>query len=179
MSECFQGRLDALINNVGTNIRKPTLTYTEEDYDTIMSTNLESSYVLCQLFHPLLKAGGRSCIVFNSSVAGGPTSMKSGTLYAMTKAALNQLTKNLACEWARDGIRVNAVAPWYTHTPLTEKLLQDPQVMADVVARTPMRRVGEASEVAAPMAFLCSEAAGFLTGQILAVDGGYSVMGFW
>lgn len=89
-----------------------------QDYSTILTTNLESAFKLCQLFRPLLQAAGSSSILFNSSVAGGPLAMFSGSLYAMTKAALNQLTKNLAVEWARDGIRVNAVAPWYTATPL-------------------------------------------------------------
>jgi Tropinone reductase 1 len=89
-----------------------------QDYSTVLTTNLESAFKLCQLCRPLLKAAGSSSILFNSSVAGGPLAMFSGTLYAMSKAALNQLTKNLAVEWAPDGIRVNSVAPWYTATPL-------------------------------------------------------------
>lgn len=91
---------------------------TAQDYQTVMSTNLESAYVLCQLCHPLLQASGNGSIIFNSSVAAGATCMRTGTLYAMTKAAINQLTKNLACEWAKDAIRVNAVLPWYTTTDL-------------------------------------------------------------
>ncbi|KXZ55681.1 hypothetical protein GPECTOR_2g1231 [Gonium pectorale] len=148
VTEEFGGKLDILVNNVGTNIRKPTVDYTEEDYSTIMRTNLESAYHLCQVCQPLLAASGNSCVVFNSSVAGGPTAMRSGTLYAMTKAALNQLTKNLACEWAGAGIRVNTVAPWYTATDLALQVLQNESFKAEVLSRTPMRRIGQPEEVA-------------------------------
>jgi Tropinone reductase 1 len=126
------------VNNAGTNIQAPTLSYDEEVYRAVIGTNQEASYVLCQLCHPLLaaaakasgagSAGGRnasvpgSCIVFISSVAGGPLAGRSGSLYAMSKAALNQLAKNLACEWAKDGIRVNSIAPWVTLTELGKQV---------------------------------------------------------
>ncbi|GFH07773.1 uncharacterized protein HaLaN_02625 [Haematococcus lacustris] len=144
----YQGRLDILVNNVGTNIRKPTVDYTSEEYSRLMATNLESAYHLCQVAHPLLKASGQAVVLFNSSVAGGPTAMRSGTIYAMTKAALNQLTKNLACEWAAEGIRVNCVAPWYTATELAMQVLQDEDFRRQVISRTPLARVGQPEEVA-------------------------------
>lgn len=87
-----------------------------------MTTNLEASYSLCQLCHPLLAASHKGCIVFISSVAGGPLAGRSGSLYAMSKAAMNQLAKNLACEWAKDHIRVNSVAPWVTLTELGKQV---------------------------------------------------------
>lgn len=90
-STAFDSTLNILVNNVGTNVRKPTAEYTEEDYRKVMSTNLDSAFAMCQLAHPLLKASGNASIVFNSSVAGGPLSMRSGTIYAMTKAAMNQV----------------------------------------------------------------------------------------
>ncbi|KAG2501667.1 hypothetical protein HYH03_000170 [Edaphochlamys debaryana] len=179
VSGAFGGRLHILVNNVGTNVRKPTVEYTEEEYSFVMRTNLESAYHLCQVLQPLLKASGDGCIVFNSSVAGGPTAMRSGTLYAMTKAAINQLTKNLACEWAGAGIRVNTVAPWYTATDLALQVLKDESFKAEVLSRTPMKRIGEPEEVAGAVAYLCSPAAAYVTGQVLRIDGGYSVMGFY
>ncbi|KAL6762497.1 hypothetical protein V8C86DRAFT_3130842 [Haematococcus lacustris] len=168
----YQGRLDILVNNVGTNIRKPTVDYTSEEYSRLMTTNLESAYHLCQ-------ASGQAVVLCNSSVAGGPTAMRSGTIYAMTKAALNQLTKNLACEWAAEGVRVNSVALWYTATELAMQVLQDEDFRRQVISRTPLARVGQPEEVAATFAFLASPAAAFITGQTLAVDGGYSVKGLF
>lgn len=90
-----------------------------------------------------------------------------------------QLTKNLAVEWAPLGIRVNAVAPWYTATELAMQVLADKAYEAQVLARTPMGRIGQPSEVAGAIAYLAGPAASYVTGQVLTVDGGYSVMGFW
>ena len=117
----FRGKVDILVSNVGFNTRKPTVDFTPEEYRALMDVNLESSFALCQLFHPLLAKSGDACVLFNSSVAS-LVSMQSGVVYAMTKAAMNMLTKYLACEWAKDGIRVNAVAPWYINTPLAKQV---------------------------------------------------------
>jgi Tropinone reductase 1 len=96
----------------------------------------------------------------------------------MAKAALHQLTRNLSCEWAEDGIRVNAVAPWYIRTQRTEPVLADPEYLEEVLERTPMRRIGEPAEVAAAIAFLCLPAASYVTGECIAVDGGFLRYGF-
>ncbi|GER34944.1 NAD(P)-binding Rossmann-fold superfamily protein, partial [Striga asiatica] len=177
VSSVFDGKLNILINNVGTNIRKPTVDYTAEEYSTLMATNLESSYHLCQLAHPLLKASGNSSIVFISSVAG-LVHLFSGSIYGSTKGAINQLTKNLACEWAKDNIRVNSVAPWYIKTSLVKSLLENKEFLDRVISRTPLKRPGEPEEVSSMVAFLCLPAASYITGQIVCVDGGMTVNAF-
>jgi tropinone reductase I len=171
------GGLDILVNNVGTNIRKQVMDYTEDEYDHIFQTNLTSLYEMCRLAYPLLKAGDNSSIVNIGSVAG-LTSVRTGTPYAMTKAALVQLTKSLAVEWAKDNIRINTVAPWFIRTPLTESLLSNPDVLTRVASRTPMERVGEPEEIAGLVAFLCMSTASYITGQCIAVDGGFLAFGF-
>ncbi|KAJ4719969.1 putative Tropinone reductase [Melia azedarach] len=173
----FNGKLNILVNNIGTNIRKPTLELSAEDYSKIMSTNFESTYNMCQLAHPLLKASGNGSIVFVSSVAG-LVYVGGGSVYASTKGALHQLTKNLACEWANDNIRSNCVAPWYIKTSLIERVLENKEFVENIVSRTPLQRIGEAEEVSSLVAFLCLPAASYITGQIISVDGGFTVNGF-
>uniref|UniRef100_A0A5B6YVI8 Tropinone reductase n=1 Tax=Davidia involucrata TaxID=16924 RepID=A0A5B6YVI8_DAVIN len=177
VSSIFNGKLNILVNNVGTGIWKPTVEFTAEEFSTIMSTNFESVYHLCQLAHPLLKAQGRGSIVFMSSVAG-VVSVNYLSVYSATKGAMNQLTKNLACEWAKDNIRTNAIAPWYIRTSLVEQVLNDKEYLEEVLSRTPMRRLGEPKEVSSLVAFLCLPASSYITGQIICVDGGMTVNGF-
>ena len=125
----------------------------------------------------MLKKSKEGSVVNIASVAG-LFHVRSGAPYGMSKAAMTQLTRNLAVEWAQDGIRVNAVAPWYIKTPLVKALLEDPEFINPVLERTPLGRVGEPREVAAVAAFLCMPASSYITGQCLVVDGGTTVCAF-
>ncbi|TFH39255.1 MAG: glucose 1-dehydrogenase [Bacteroidia bacterium] len=171
------GRLDILVNNVGTNIRKKTNEYTEEEIDFLFNTNLRSAIRMSRQLYPMLVRGIGPVIINISSVAG-LTHLRTGAIYGMTKAALIQFTKNLAGEWAADNIRVNAVAPWYIKTPLANQVLKDEAYRNEVLARTPLKRIGEVEEVASVVAFLCMPAAGYITGQVISVDGGFTILGF-
>ena len=114
----------------------------------------------------------------NITSVAGLTHIKTGSPYGMSKAAIDQLTRNLAAEWASDNIRVNSVAPWYIDTPLVKELLKDKKYYDEVIKRTPMKRIGNTREVAALCAFLCMDEASYITGQTIAVDGGFTVFGF-
>ncbi len=178
------GGLDILINNVGTNIRKRAESYTLEEYRHIIETNMTSTFEMCRRAFPMLRARepgatprATAAIVNVVSVAG-MTHVRSGAPYGMTKAASIQLTRNLAAEWASAGIRVNAVAPWYIWTPLAKPVLDVEAYRESVLERTPLGRIGQPEEVAAAVAFLCMPAASYITGQCIAVDGGFTIYGF-
>ncbi|CAM9901035.1 unnamed protein product [Pylaiella littoralis] len=186
--EHFGGLLDILVNNVGTSIRKATVDYTPEELAHVMDTNFTSLFLLTQARRYIAgrsaaaegaREQGGSSVVNISSVAG-LTAIKSGTPYAASKAAMNQVTRNWGCEWAPDGIRVNAVAPWYTRTPLTEPIRakeQGRQVEA-IIQRTPMGRWADADEVSGVVAFLCMRGAGYITSQVISTDGGFTANGW-
>jgi len=170
-------RLDILVNNVGVNIRKKTPEYSVEEYDHIMETNLRAAFELCRLVFPLLKKSEQGNIINVSSTAG-LTHIRTGAIYGMTKAALIQLTKNLAAEWAEYNIRVNAVAPWYIETPLVKPVLKDPDYFKEVISRTPMKKIGKPADVAGAVSFLCMPASAHITGHCIPVDGGFMINGF-
>ncbi len=169
--------LNILVNNAGGNLTKATVDYTEDEWRGIFEINLFSAFELSRYAHPLLTRHAVSSIVNVGSVSG-VTAVRSGAPYGMTKAALQQLTRNLAVEWAEDGVRVNAVAPWYIRTRRTSGKLADADYYEEVIDRTPMRRIGEPEEVAAAVGFLCLPAASYITGECIAVDGGFLRYGF-
>jgi len=166
-----------LINNVGTNIRKKALEFSKEEIDKILNTNMVSTFEMCRLFYNNLKSSNNAGIVNLTSVAG-LTHLKTGFPYGMSKAALDQLTRNLAVEWAENNIRVNSIAPWYIDTPLVEHLMKDKNYYNAVIERTPMKRIGKPNEVASLAAYLCMDESSYITGQTIAVDGGFTINGF-
>ena len=169
------GMLHILVNNVGTNVRKKFVEYTEEEYRKLFETNLFAMTALTQGAHDLLLKSGNASVINIASVAGS-VDVQSGPPYGMTKAAIIQLGRHLAVEWAPT-IRVNTVSPWYIQTPLTEPVLSQPDRLDRILARTPMGRVGQPEEVAALVAFLAMDHAGYITGQNILVDGGMTSKG--
>lgn len=169
--------IHGLVNNVGMNVRKEVLEQTEEEYHKMIRTNIDASYFLCRLFSSLFDVQGATIV--NVSSAAGVQSSGTGAAYGLTKAALNHFTKILACEWAKRRIRVNAVTPWMTMTPMLEEAVKkNPKQLEKVEAWTPMHRLASAEEVAAPIVFLCLPASSYVTGQVLGIDGGLTAQGF-
>jgi Tropinone reductase 1 len=168
--------LHVLVHNTGTNVRKPLVEYDDATWERILATNLTSAILLSRDLHPMLKGAHGASVIHVGSVAG-QLALPTGVAYAASKAGLAQAARTLALEWARDQIRVNTVAPWYTRTPLAQPVLDRPDVLAAIEARTPLGRVAEPREVAAAVAFLALPVASYITGQCLNVDGGMSIQG--
>ncbi|KAL1128660.1 hypothetical protein V6Z11_A13G263000 [Gossypium hirsutum] len=179
VSSQFNGKLNILINNVGTNIAKTVMDYTTEDVSFLTSTNFESAYNISVLAHPLLIASGAGSIVFISSIAG-ITPAYLMPIYGANKGAMNQIAKFLACDWARDNIRVNIVTPGVIKTPHTLPYFEgNKELLETTMSRTPLARFGKPEEVSAMVAFLCLPAASYVTGQLICVDGGMTVNGIY
>lgn len=167
------GSLDILVNNVGVAPPNPAEKVTEEDYDMTFNLNVKASFFTAQAVagHMIDQGGGR---IINMSSQAGYIALQDESVYCMTKAAINHMTKNLASEWAKYNINVNAVAPTFIETPGTEPWLNDPEFKKSVVDRIPLGRVGKPVEVAGPVVFLASDAASLITGEILLIDGGWT-----
>jgi Tropinone reductase 1 len=173
------GCLDILVNNAGTNRRKPAIEVTEDDYKTLMAINLESVFWLCQAAYPHLCKSACSKVVNTGSMTT-LTGIGEISVYGMTKAAIGQLTKTLALEWAKDNIQVNCIAPGFIRTPLTEAgLFSDPKKVKFLDQRIPMKRGGTPEELIGIALLLASPASSYTTGQTFAVDGGFLAGGSW
>lgn len=169
------GSLDILVNNAAMNIRKDTTAYSFDEYNKIFNTNLTPTWNLLRILHPLLKKNGAS--VINISSVGGSKYIASGSIYSMTKAAMEQLNRYLSVEWAKDNIRINCVSPWYTKTPLAQPVLENKEKLQRILDRTPLNRIAEPSEVAKVVAFLAMPESSYVTGVNIPVDGGFSNVG--
>lgn len=167
------GSLDILVNNAGMNIRKEAIMYEVEEYEQVINTNLIAPFELTRKFFALLKRSGKASVINVASVAA-LQDVKSGAPYAMAKAGILQQTRSLASEWADKNIRVNAVSPWYTETPLVKPIIDQKERYEKIVERTPLNRFAQPEEIASAIAFLAMDKASYITGQNITTDGGLS-----
>ena len=170
------GKVDILVNSAGRTKRAPTLDFPEEDWGDIMETNLTGTLRACQVFgrHMLEREYGR---IINIASLSTFVALYEVAAYSASKAAVASLTKSLAVEWAPRGVNVNAIAPGVFRTALNQKLLDETERGREFLLRTPMKRFGRVEELAGAAVFLASDAASFVAGEILAVDGGFLASG--
>lgn len=167
------GRIDILVNCAGVNVRKPAIEYTEEDWNFMVDINLKGTFFFClEVGKHMIARGGGGAIVNLASLQSEEV-LPERAIYAATKGGVRQLTKAFAVEWAKYGIRVNAVSPAFIRTPMVEKVLADPQWYNLIVARTPLGRPGTPEEVAELILFLASSRASYITGANIPIDGGW------
>ena len=166
-------RVDILVNNAGINIVKPFLELAEEDWDAVLDTNLKGCFYCCQAFGGGMVEQGSGSIINVVSVFG-LTGFMNLAPYIASKGAIVQLTRALAVEWARHNVRVNAIAPSYIETGMAKRDIEaDERILKFNLSKIPMRRGGKPEEVAGVAVFLASDASSFVTGETIAVDGGW------
>lgn len=170
------GRVDILVNAAGQTARRPTVDVSEDEWAKIMDTNLTGMLRACQSLYSPLKESGKGRIINIASLSSF-VSFHEVAAYSVSKAGVMALTRSLGSEWARDGINVNAIVPGVFRTSLNETLLDETERGRELLMRTPMRRFGQAEELVGAAVFLASDAASFITGQSIVVDGGFLASG--
>lgn len=167
------GKVDILVNNAGINIVKPFLKISEQEWDTVLNTNLKGCFYCCQAVGKLMVEQRSGSVINMVSVFGLRGFMNLGP-YLASKGAIVQLTKGLAIEWAKYNVRVNAIAPSYIETEMTKRDIEsDERILQYNLSKIPMKRGGKPEELGGIAVFLASEASSFITGEIIAVDGGW------
>jgi gluconate 5-dehydrogenase len=169
------GGIDVLVHSVGINDRRPILELGDEDWGLVLEANLSTAFRLAQAAGRVMCTQGHGKIVFFSSVSGLLAHKNHGP-YAASKGGLNQMMRVMAAEWAPKGVTVNAVAPGYVETPLTAEHLSKPGVREGLIRLVPVGRLGTPDEVVGPVLFLASKQSGFVTGHVLYVDGGRTLV---
>jgi NAD(P)-dependent dehydrogenase (short-subunit alcohol dehydrogenase family) len=170
------GRVDILVNAAAFTFRKPTIELCEEQWDSILDTNLTGALRTCQSFYDALKSSGKGRVI-NIASLGSYVAFHEVAAYCATKTALLSLTRSLACEWAQDGISVNAIAPGIFPTEMTHSIVTGTPRGQELLTRTPMRRFGNPEELVGAAVLLASDGASFITGQCITVDGGFLASG--
>ncbi|SHO43849.1 SDR family NAD(P)-dependent oxidoreductase [Desulfopila aestuarii] len=166
------GRIDILVNAMGMNIKHPALEYPLEDWDKLFNVNVKGTMIACKAVGKVMREQKKGAILNLSSVRGirGYTGGNSG--YCATKGAVELITKSLALEWAPNGIRVNALGPALVITPGTKHIAENPELAAKYASAVPMGRIGLPEDMVGAVVYLCSDAASFVSGQTIYVDGG-------
>lgn len=173
------GRIDTLLNVAGVNKRKKVETFTPEEYDFILDINLRGSFFTALEVGKRMIASGKGGAIINIDSLNTSSPLRGVLPYAISKAGISMMTRGLATEWGRYGIRVNALAPGFILTDMTNQLWSDPTMQKWAYSNTPLQRLGEVNDLIGTALFLASRGSAFMTGQVLYVDGGFSAGTLW